>query len=611
VKASMLLLIVLFLLTGVLFADIHQYYSFEHSQQPYTPINGTPVSNVVGDDHISNPVDIGFTFPYGINSYTQVKLSSNGYITLDNAIGDTHFNDLSSLLYCPVLAPLWDDTWLAGLALILLTGSAPNRVFTIQYSSMKWPYYLASSFNYQVKMYETGQIDFCYGTAQGNPQYGNASIGINMLPGGSGNFLSITPGAYPTASSTSSNNLINAFPAEGTVYSFIPAGLPAHDLAAVSINGSSTPVQNIVNHYIITISNHGYVQESNYTVDLMEGTTVLAILNGPVILPNETLELTIDWTPVTSGIHVLHGRVNAYIDEVADNNETDCLNVAVLPQTPTSVTVGDGTQFSVLPMNLWSFTSISETLYLADEIGMFGSISALAWYNSYWSDVPNMHVMIWMGTTDLESMTSTWINSTQLSLVFDGNVNFPSGQNVICIPLDTPFNYDSGNLVVMFFRPWNPVYYSQQDQFHSQMGTIYRSLMEFSSTVEINPAAPPNQYGPSRVIPQTTFHFGTVGIEPTEPEVISSCLQAGYPNPFSQQITIPYDMRENQNVTISIYNLKGQHVRTVVNAKKTRGRHSVIWDGKDKYGKKVCSGVYTCRMQLKDYSETQKMLLMK
>ncbi|MFO7659634.1 MAG: FlgD immunoglobulin-like domain containing protein [Candidatus Cloacimonadaceae bacterium] len=609
-KSLILLLTVLFL-AAMLSADISQYYSFLSYTLPYTPINGTIVPNVVGDDHISNPVDIGFSFPYGINNYTQIKLSSNGFMALNPATGDTHYNDLASQLYCPVLAPLWDDTWVAGLAMVLLTGTAPDRVFTIQYSAVKWPYYLASSFNYQVKLYENGDIEFCYGSAQGNPQYGNASIGINMLPGGSGNFLSVTPGTFPTVSSTVANNMINAFPAEGMVYAFNSTILPVHDLAAVSITGPVTPILNETNNYTISICNHSTLWENNYLVELKEGNSVLASIYGPAIAPNETLPLLLSWNPNTTGIHVLHGNVVPFLDENLTNNETNYLNVAVMPQTVYPITVGEPIQLSVLPVNLWSYTSISETLYLESELGRTGTISALAWYNSYWSNVQNMHIKLWMGITDQEFLTSDWITANQLSPVFDGNVNFPSGQNVICIPLDTPFEYESGNLVVMFFRPWDTAYYSQQDEFYAQMGTIYRSLIGFSFSTVIDPLAPPTEYGPSRVIPRTTFYFTEPTSNPPEQTVISSQLLACYPNPFSNAVKITYDLKQNQDVTINVYNLKGQLVKTLLNTKKAEGHHDVFWDGTNNDGKSAAPGMYFIRMQLAGSSDSRKIILVK
>ncbi len=82
------------------------------------------------------------------------------------------------------------------------------------------------------------------------------------------------------------------------------------------------------------------------------------------------------------------------------------------------------------------------------------------------------------------------------------------------------------------------------------------------------------------------------------PELTS--IQKNYPNPFNPATTIEYDLGINQGprqqVNLSIYNVLGQHVKTLINEEKTIGRYSVRWFGKDEYGETVSSGVYFARM---------------
>ncbi|MCK4655323.1 MAG: T9SS type A sorting domain-containing protein, partial [Candidatus Cloacimonetes bacterium] len=64
-------------------------------------------------------------------------------------------------------------------------------------------------------------------------------------------------------------------------------------------------------------------------------------------------------------------------------------------------------------------------------------------------------------------------------------------------------------------------------------------------------------------------------------------------------------------VTLEIYNLKGQKVKTLVNETIPAGEHSVVWNGKDDSGKTVASGIYLCKMRNGKYSAMIKMILMK
>ena len=247
------ILIIFFALSITLAAQISYWYTFSSSAGTYSTITGTSVPSAIGDDVISDPVNIGFTFNYGINSYTQVKISSNGYVTLGTSTGgtSTYYRDVATTYYCPVIAPLWDDTYLNGSAKYLLSGSAPNRIFTIQFTGVKWTYNASNSHNYQVKLYENRKIDIVYGSHTGTPSMDAfASIGINMLPGGSGNYYSIVPGSPATASNTNSY-LVSTFPASGTIYTFSPfiggaltgtvttTGTP---LADVTVSVTNTPL---------------------------------------------------------------------------------------------------------------------------------------------------------------------------------------------------------------------------------------------------------------------------------------------------------------------------------------------------------------------------------
>ena len=71
-----------------------------------------------------------------------------------------------------------------------------------------------------------------------------------------------------------------------------------------------------------------------------------------------------------------------------------------------------------------------------------------------------------------------------------------------------------------------------------------------------------------------------------------------YPNPFNPTTTINYSLKENSKVSLKIYNIKGQKVKTLVNEVFPAGQHSVIWNGKDDLGEPVSSGIYFYKMCL-------------
>jgi hypothetical protein len=88
-------------------------------------------------------------------------------------------------------------------------------------------------------------------------------------------------------------------------------------------------------------------------------------------------------------------------------------------------------------------------------------------------------------------------------------------------------------------------------------------------------------------------------------------LLGNYPNPFNPSTTISFTTAKAAPVQITIYNLKGQAVRTWNLETEAGGNHSVQWDGLDDNGLSLSSGVYFYRMFSGAYSSTRKMVLMK
>lgn len=95
-----------------------------------------------------------------------------------------------------------------------------------------------------------------------------------------------------------------------------------------------------------------------------------------------------------------------------------------------------------------------------------------------------------------------------------------------------------------------------------------------------------------------------------------SNLHQNYPNPFNPVTNIIYDVGfsdgPQQRINVVVYNLLGQHVRTLVNEQKDIGRYTVRWDGHDKNGIGVSSGIYFVRM-MNNYGriQTKKMMLLR
>jgi flagellar hook assembly protein FlgD len=85
-----------------------------------------------------------------------------------------------------------------------------------------------------------------------------------------------------------------------------------------------------------------------------------------------------------------------------------------------------------------------------------------------------------------------------------------------------------------------------------------------------------------------------------------------YPNPFNPSTIISFSVTQTLSfVTLSVYNIKGQKIKNLVNEVLTQGSHTVLWDGKNNNGNEVSSGLYLCRLRIGDQVITRKLMMMK
>ena len=91
----------------------------------------------------------------------------------------------------------------------------------------------------------------------------------------------------------------------------------------------------------------------------------------------------------------------------------------------------------------------------------------------------------------------------------------------------------------------------------------------------------------------------------------STALLGNYPNPFNPTTEISFALKDAQNVTLEIFNVRGQKVKTLINDNMDAGLHQVLWAGLDNDGKQISSGIYFYKMQAGKYISTRKMILMK
>ncbi|MDD2424173.1 MAG: choice-of-anchor D domain-containing protein [Candidatus Cloacimonetes bacterium] len=280
----------------------------------------------------------------------------------------------------------------------------------------------------------------------------------------------------------------------------------ANDLMAMGISGNVTPSVGIASDYTISVYNNGTAPQSTYDVKLYDSNDVeLATAAGITVAPASTEDVVVSWTPTVDGPMSIYGKVILAGDINPSNDATNPILISVQPEGVLSVTIGDGSATARMPLDFYYKSSLYQNIYSAAEIGTVGNITSLAIYNQFsTASVPNTPVKIWLGLTAQENLNDGWISSNEMTLVFDGTMDFPGGQNTITFPLLAPFAYSGGNLVVMFYRPLDENYYSSSDYFKTQTGDTGRARNMYSDSTVYDPASPTGGTL-TGIFPQTTL----------------------------------------------------------------------------------------------------------
>jgi hypothetical protein len=109
-----------------------------------------------------------------------------------------------------------------------------------------------------------------------------------------------------------------------------------------------------------------------------------------------------------------------------------------------------------------------------------------------------------------------------------------------------------------------------------------------------------------QILPRSYGDFLTTGIAGDDPLILTYSLEQNYPNPFNPGTTIKWQLPVSSPVTLTVYNIAGQKVATLIDDIQAAGSHSVEWSATD-----MASGVYFYHLETKGFSEIKKMILMK
>lgn len=171
-----------------------------------------------------------------------------------------------------------------------------------------------------------------------------------------------------------------------------------------------------------------------------------------------------------------------------------------------------------------------------------------------------------------------------------------------------PGEYEDSVLVELTCEtPEALIYYTLNGEDPDEESLLYEEPIMLLEDTVIKARAYKDGYFPSDIL--IVEYFIVVSVDDVVEPIAVTRLHKAYPNPFNPNTTIAFSLAEPGDVTLEIFNVKGQKVETLLREWKERGTYQVIWNGKDSRGRDAGSGIYFYRMTVNEYVSVRKMMM--
>lgn len=230
-----------------------------------------------------------------------------------------------------------------------------------------------------------------------------------------------------------------------------------HDLEAGVLTAANRTAVGTKETYTLAINNIGRndVKGADYMVNLcdLEG-NVLASAQGIDIPSLGSGEVSVDYTADKEGDLSLKAVIDYAADDNLENNSSATFVTTVYPAGTSYVQVqSHGTGVFIFPASFYSNESVWETLYNRNMIGVDkGGLKLITFPVESTKNYTSIPVTIYMGETEKNDIADHIVPASKLTKVFEGNVPLRTTTREWIFPLDTPFEYNGGNLVIMMHK---------------------------------------------------------------------------------------------------------------------------------------------------------------
>jgi hypothetical protein len=251
------------------------------------------------------------------------------------------------------------------------------------------------------------------------------------------------------------------------------------DLSVETLSGTDETTVNTAGTFTVTVKNEGQAPVGGFTVELyVNGIKKDEKSDAEPLAAGATKDMLFSFTPDAEGLFLLKGVVTVPNDYNASNDTTAVHTLNVYPQGWEKTLIGDLANFEysqLTPFNCLYEGNVAQTIYYEEEIGKPGMINALEYYYSSEPGdvVTDKPIRIYMAMTQENDLYEGWITQDTV-LVYDGLLNLPDNRRDVLIPLQKPFLYTGGNLMIYTIGVGGQSY-NQMTQFQYTSREQYRT----------------------------------------------------------------------------------------------------------------------------------------
>jgi uncharacterized membrane protein len=378
-------------------------------------------------------------------------------------------------------------------------------------------------------------------------------------------------------------------------------------------NGDGLPSSPEELYMIVDYSNPGAVEVYDVQADLTSSTTGVVIDNA---------QQTINRIPAFGSMQVWYPvSIPAGLTQGTQLQFTATYQTDIIPQESHNFSLSIGIHEDISPVGVINGTiSVnSGTPDLSD-----GIITTQSIFNAAVADDGTYKLFVEEGTYSLTTDLPHYGPSTIVDAVIDGTNQVLTGYDFVLEILPEPTalvaSYDAPQLTIEWDEPINSNFDVIGYNVYGRVNDSEYAFLAFVNDEEYTESIQDNNnyyYYTEAVYPEGVSYpseellFNVTGNSQDQVTPLVTELYNNYPNPFNPVTNISYALAVAGNVRIDIYNVRGQHVKTLVDEVQPVGKHIVQWTGQDDNDNDCASGLYMYRFQTKGVNTIKKAMLLK